>query len=354
MPEIYNMNHLQELVRAGETNWEQYGDVKTKHFEELILFDYTNAAQFANRWNWFERVSRGLILNKNTGEVVALPFEKFHNWGQGTTDAALVEATEKMDGSLGILYRWNGTYRIATRGSFTSEQAEWATAFLDKYYDLEGLPENLTLLFEIIYPENRVVVDYGKFAGLVLIGVRDRFEYRDYWRKGIEQIANWHGFPVPKIYTFTSIEDVVNGAKALSANEEGWVLRFDDGQRFKVKGDAYKLAHKLLTGISFKRVLEAMSAGALEEMLNGVPDEFLTTIKGYQTEIEEDIAYYKGAVHIALDAAPKEDRKTFALWVKDNVPSLQPYMFSALDGKDITPIIYKNAFKDRDEKVEMA
>ena len=50
---------------------------------ELAIFNYTKAAQFAERWNFFERVSRGLILNAVTGEVVARSFDKFFNWGEG-------------------------------------------------------------------------------------------------------------------------------------------------------------------------------------------------------------------------------------------------------------------------------
>ena len=111
LPSIEGMEDLQHLVRSGETDWEQYGDVETKEKDGLILFNYTIGATMAHRWNWFERNSRGLILNKTTGEVVALPFEKVFNYGEFYesipqpvfTDVSRV--TEKMDGSLGILYR---------------------------------------------------------------------------------------------------------------------------------------------------------------------------------------------------------------------------------------------------------
>lgn len=124
--EINTFQELRLLVTSGFTDWKSLGDVRSVEQDDLILFNYTNAAQFANRWNWFERQSRGLILNRETGEVVARPFPKFFNWGEtNQPTASLVELTEKIDGSLGILYRHNGEFKIATRGSFTSDQALW-------------------------------------------------------------------------------------------------------------------------------------------------------------------------------------------------------------------------------------
>lgn len=339
------MSDLQALVVAGETDWLKYGDVRTVRDGDLILFDYLQSAQYANNWNWFESVSRGLILNAVTGEVVARPFDKFFNWGERTTDAALVEATEKMDGSLGILYRVDGEYRISTRGSFVSEQALWATHELRKY-DLSALPENLTLLFEIIYPENRIVVDYNGYSGLVLIGIRDRFTGMDYHYPALDTANELLGFKAPKFYPFDTIQEALALAQEIDANQEGWVLRFDDGSRFKVKGDQYKIAHKLMTGINFNRVLEATASGGLDAMLEGVPDELLVTIREYQQFIADTTTNILDDVASWMSQAPRGSRKEFALWVKANCPHMMPYMFAALDEHDLLPKIYKHAFKD--------
>jgi RNA ligase len=105
--EIENMEDLQHLVVEGVSDWERFGAVRTEGWNELILFDYKSSVQWDNRWNWFERVSRGLILDTRTGEVVARPFDKFFNWGENGVipDSLPVEAVDKLDGSLGILYR---------------------------------------------------------------------------------------------------------------------------------------------------------------------------------------------------------------------------------------------------------
>ena len=41
-----------------------------------------------------------------------------------------------------------------------TDTALWATEFLNKHYDLTGLENELTLIFEIISPYSKVIVDY--------------------------------------------------------------------------------------------------------------------------------------------------------------------------------------------------
>lgn len=348
MNNIETIGQISELVRLGVTDFRPYGNVNAKFNEDgLVLFNYNEHCQFENRWNFFERVSRGLILDVYTGEVVARPFDKFFNWGERSTDAKLIEATEKMDGSLGIMYRVEGKYRVATRGSFDSDQAIWATEWLNTHHNLSLLSDSYTFLFEIVYPANRVVVDYNGFEGLFLLGIRKRHNGNDLPFSIVKNIADQYGFSTPLTYDFSSVQDVLAAAAKLSTNAEGWVLRFADGQRFKVKGDAYKIAHKLMTGVTFSRVLEAVASGDLDSMIAGVPDEFLVNIRQYRDQIEETTSSIIATTYELLQQAPKSSRKEFAIWVTRNVPDYQAYLFAAFDGKPVLPLVYKHAFKDR-------
>jgi len=345
--EITSIYELTYLVRAGETDWQKYGNVKAVTQDYLILFDYTNAAQYANRWNWFERISRGLVLNRLTGEVVARPFDKFFNYGEGNRLPLghIVEVTEKMDGSLGILYRHQGRYRICTRGSFTSDQALWATDYLNANYSLGDLPDFYTLLFEIIYPDNRIVVNYGDRRDLVLIGARNRFDGRDFpFFPIIADLGYLYKFPTPDTLDPTHVENLVSAAKMLDANHEGWVVRFSDGSRWKIKGDRYQEIHRLISQASYRRVLEAVQGGSYKQWIATIPDEFLTDVRAWHSDILRRIETAALRVNAALDEAPKESRKDFALWVKSKHPDLAPYLFARLDNKDILPLIYKIEF----------
>lgn len=314
---------------------------------DLVLLNYRQEVQFNNLWTPINSACRGLIINRKTGEVIARPFDKFFNWGENnrTTDANIKVITEKMDGSLGILYRDCG-FKITTRGSFESDHGLWATEFFNKnYHSVKPfIHDEWTVLFEIIYPNNRVVVDYKGTEDLVLLSIRNRFtgEYLPFSR--VQEFAKEHKFSTPKVYQYESIDKIKELSSKISANTEGWVVEFEDGQRFKFKGDEYKKIHKLISGLSFKFILENHEAGTLQHALSIIPDEFKEEVNGWITRIEETMSSIKQSIEVAFEKAPKTSRKEYAIWCNDNAPDLLPYMFARLDGNDLNQIIYKRAF----------
>jgi RNA ligase len=340
---------------------EQEGLIAVQALDDLIIANYTRKCQYDHVWNDNTRVCRGLILKlekpwpKATEklELVALPFEKFFNAGEiESPDGDLVEVTEKADGSLGILFRYNGEYRVATRGSFKSEQAQWATEFL-KRYDLRHLPANYTLLCEIIYPDNRIVVDYGGREDLILIGIRDRFHGDDFFFPKVQKVAKEFGFSTPKVYTgkegFIYTRDIVKRAKELDASEEGWVLRFSDGSRLKVKGNRYRELSKLLNHVTPKTLLEALISGTIDDYMMMVPEEVGDEVIGWKREYEDKLYRKLSHLQVGMELAPKDSRKAFANWVMEYDPEDAKFYFQLLDGKDPTPVIYKAMLKDRND-----
>lgn len=362
MESIQDMNALQALVRDNpHRDWRAYGQVNARLHESgaLIQFDYTSACSFKKpaEWNWFERVSRGLILAVHSGEVVARPFDKFWNWGEvePAPDAVLVEVAEKLDGSLGILYRHQGRYQIATRGSFDSDQARWANRYLERHCDLSKLPWNYTLLFEIIYPQNRVVVDYGERRDLVLIGVRDRFTGYDLPRASVREVGRlWH-FALPAAHQTGDLMDVLADTQRLTANEEGYVLRFSDGTRLKVKGDEYRKYHRWIMAFSFKNVLEAVQTDCLEALREACPPHYAAALADYERLIDErlgDVARRSMVAHHACVrvARPYSDddrayKKAYAQAAMTSYPDLSRYLFALRDGKDLRALIFKHGFE---------
>lgn len=341
-----NIRQLQQLILQGETGWDQYGDVRAIYRGDLVLFNYTSTAQYNRRWNWFERVSRGLILNTKSGEVVARPFDKFYNWLEGGRKISghIITITAKIDGSLGVLYRDNG-YKVATRGSFDGEQAIWATNHL-KWYNLDGLPDELTLLFEIVYPDNRIVVDYGTMEELILLAARNRFtgEYLPFY-PNLYELADARGFMTPEVFDFNNVDAIIEACGCLSAENEGWVVEFSDGQRVKFKGDRYVELHRLVTNATFKRVLEAVRNNTYMWMVRDVPDEFMDQIQEWKQEIDQIVRHTIEKVETAYGKIKDvSDRKAFATLANTHYRSLAPYLFCKLDGKDYIKMIYKLEF----------
>ena len=346
METIASIEDICELVRDGFTDWARQGHVEVKSKNDLLLFNYTHAAQVAGRWNQFERLSRGLIIHNRTGAVVARSFDKFFNWNEEgrCSDAALRLVTEKMDGVLGVLYR-DGGYSVATRGAFDSPQALWATKCLHDNHNLQNLHDEWTLIFEIISPDHRLVVDYGDTSALVLLAVRNRLSGVFLAFEEVQVVAEQHGFPIPNVYSFETVSEILDHKRVIDGTQEGWVAEFADGQRFKFKGDRYLELHKLAAELSFKTALNAVAANTVDTVRQTIPEEFITEFDAWVDKVRQVENDTKKKVEHVLQTAPDTNRKEFATWVMDNHSELAAYLFASVDGKVIDEIIYKREFR---------
>lgn len=159
---------LTEAIDAGYVSRKAHPELP------LSLYSYTRTAQYEQVWNQVTTRCRGLVADDVTGAVVALPLPKFFNVGEHESGRPYApalpdepfEVYDKVDGSLGILFHYAGKWRAASRGSFTSTQAVWAQRRLDGR-DTSALVPGTTYLAEILYPQNRIVVDYGERRDLV-------------------------------------------------------------------------------------------------------------------------------------------------------------------------------------------
>src|SRR5579863_10134244 len=165
---MYDMSKFEDLVR--------HGYLRKVENEDLVLFGYTDQTTFERAWQTeYTRNARGIIFEKKTGRLVAKPFPKFFNLGEQEETQILnfpkepYRVFEKADGSLGIVYYYKGQWNVATRGSLSSEQAIKAQEMLEKY-NTGALNVAYTFLVEIIYPENKIIVNYGDDEKLVMLG----------------------------------------------------------------------------------------------------------------------------------------------------------------------------------------
>lgn len=325
---------------------QKYIRENTHPYLDLKIINYTEKAQYDNEWNNVTAQCRGLIVN-SAGTVIARPFDKFLNYGQNPNDKLLMDqrviATDKMDGSLGILWDYKGEQGIATRGSFTSEQAVFATALWKAKYDFSIAPD-WTYLFEIIYPQNRIVLNYGDMSDLVLLGVRDIEEGSVLLP---EDVVTWKG-PRTQTFPYETLREALEAPQR--PNAEGLVLYFpDQNYRIKLKQDDYVALHKIVTGLTKRRIWENMKEGTpLEELCEIVPDEWHEWLKKTYKELVMEFRVIKTIVQSdyrqlvkALDRDGEWTRKDFAQLATSgewgNYPSL---MFGILDGKDISDKVY--------------
>lgn len=326
----------------------------------LVILNYTEKAQFEKKWNEVTLQTRGLIIDSVYETVIARPFQKFFNWSEiqdniesdpwVDKDAFYnepVRVQDKMDGSLGIIFYhpYGMQWRIATRGSFQSEQAEWAQKRLDELLDngLE-LKEGFTYLVEIIYPENRIVVDYGGLKALVLLDVLRNEDGGSVF----ELSAIGWPYGTANQYHYQNFGAVLTAPSR--KGKEGFVVYWPQRNlRVKIKEEEYVRLHKIMTGVTPLRVWDVLrNGGTLEEWLKDVPDEFYAQIEEIAKNLKEEFDYVKMEAHLHHWAAtlglPKEySRKEFALEVQhDRVPAAyRGAVFSIEDRKSIDDWAWK-------------
>jgi RNA ligase len=240
----------------------------------LSLFCYTTSCVYEGHWNEMTILARGIILDPSCKKLVATPFPKFFNVGERgepIPDLAF-EVYEKLDGSLIIIFHHDGQWRCATKGSFSSVQAKWASDWIANF-DLSLLSPGTTYLAEAIYPENRIVIHYTQ-KGLFLLAayLEDGSEMSYDELKRLGAGLNWS---VVKRHNFDAISQLLIFAKDLPRSEEGFVLHFSDGKRLKIKGEEYCRIHRMVSHLTPLAMWEVMMAGDdLEDVRRQLPEEF--------------------------------------------------------------------------------
>lgn len=330
-----------QLIADGYIN-------KNKHpTKELYIYNYTPKAAYESKWHEFPelKLCRGLILNAQD-EVVAYPFPKFFNLEQHSHTSPLgevppyksFEVYDKADGSLGILYHDGDKYAIATRGSFVSDQAIWATNFLHNTYSdklNDPLLKDKTLLFEIIYAANRIVVEYKGVEGLILLTINNH-DGTELDRKEVESIANALEFPL--ITKFDGINDFKECRSLIKRdNAEGFVVKFDHGLRVKLKYEEYCRLHSIVTKISSKSIWELLkNRQSFDEILNCVPDEFFEWVTATRDNLMQNHKDLMAQAMTLVDRTKEfASRKEQAIFILKENKNLAHIAFALLDGRII-------------------
>lgn len=349
------------------------GNVTVRRHNELPLriYNYTSKAQYSGDWgdgtiDW----CRGLIVDDND-DIIARPFKKFHNLNaSGIAEAQERNlpktepvVLEKLDGSLGIMYRYAGYTGIATRGSFHSPQADWANQWLKDHVSFCGpitLPDSCTPLFEIIYNENRIVCKYD-YEGLVLLACvcpRTGSEC-PYWR--LRAMAEQNKLRCVELCNKTLAACLQEDEKG----KEGYVLSYYMHRdippvKVKVKFADYVRLHRIVTGTNPVRIWEALSAGNdLAELLD-TPEDFKKWVFDWRNKLVFEFNNIYGRCSEIYTNRPvlgdtpfrtyrKECARYFFKEAGDDT-RLPGILFLMLDGKDPVPHIWKAVKPEANDK----
>lgn len=330
-------------------------------FKDIYLISYSKICQMQKIWNDTTIKCRGIVYNKVTEEILAIPFKKFFNYEEfpeeeinGIIDSLLKDnhnykIYNKLDGSLGILYWADDIPFICTKGSFNSVQAFHANCILATKYGsiFYNLNRNITYLFEIIYPTDLHVVSYGDVDDIFLIGAINRQTGEDIDIESIPYFRKTHWFD--DISDWRNIRNIINGD-----NMEGFVIRFDNGFRFKLKYERYWELHYLKTGLTRKKILNALISDD-REIIDKAISRFDEEHQIYYNSIISDITSKYNEIYNICKAEYEEfdNIKDGAEYYKTcTYPSI---MFSMRDGRYdmVRKYIYKlikNSEKNKDDE----
>lgn len=226
-------------------------------------------------WETSEKHLRSLVVDQ-TGRVLSSGLPKFLNYGeQGAPNEEFkqalaegrVEFPEKLDGSLIIMDLIDGKVEFRTRGQTELGAFEDRVMALiaEKYphmiEDFRTSPgaDEVSICFEYISPENRIVVPYEE-AELVLLTIMDKEDLRPLWPDGRE--GNEHVFAEIKErwgVRVVNTHDLPSDFQELMVFVKGWqdkegvVARFvheGEPMMVKIKASQYVKLHALKSRLS--------------------------------------------------------------------------------------------------------
>lgn len=276
IPSIVDPVLLQTMITDGYIMARSHPDDK-----DLQILSYGVRTQIEGKWNDATKIARGLIIRTQgddlaNGVIVQRPWAKFFTLNQmegawhlgdeenpsSAEDAfasldfqAPAEVYDKMDGSLGILYRDpKGAPALATKGTFISEQAKMFTAMLHSDPVALAVAEailqegSITALFELVGPGNRIVLSYDENA-IVLIGGVNKQTGANITP---ETIGDWtaRGLPTVERMEAESLEEAFKLEPR--ENREGVVVSIGGSapMKIKIKQNDYLRLHRIVTMFS--------------------------------------------------------------------------------------------------------
>jgi hypothetical protein len=300
------------------------------------------------------RECRGLVLNTENNSVVAKAFPRFFNWGEVADEMPLFDwssctAEEKADGSLVLIYYFDGAWRANTRGSFggwpmLNEHAAkyygipasftWQDGFLAalgvKSLDELNLDKSLTYVCEFCSLWNKVVREYKtpcmymltRFDGVEEVGAVDHPNFR-----------RLESFPLTNA---EQVQSFVNDHP--QSTFEGIVVKDSGFRRWKIKNSRYVALHHMKGNGENMWMPKYM----LPSILRNEGDELLT----HFPEIKDVYDEYKGRVDGAYNALEAlwrdtkgiEGQKDFALSIVGKTPFTAVLFTARKTGQDLRKV----------------
>ncbi|QVL31735.1 hypothetical protein KIH39_23305 [Telmatocola sphagniphila] len=339
--------------------------------------------------------AKGIIYQREPYRLVSLPLIKIYNLGEkefqhrdlselAQQSSAKIRFVEKLDGTMIQRFVHGDRVWFSTRGMLEgldsrlgvqdedapeklSQFDYLATArqLAGKYYPilLEPQFERLSLIFELIHPEARIITDYKGREDLVLLAIFDPHNHRYWPLDRVREFGHHYGLSLAPLLAppgegleaqITHLMQSLQGT-----DQEGAVIQLENDRevlyRVKVKSPDYLKLFRLMVRCSYRATSEMLAAfdevpswTEFEKYLqsqgsDAVPEEFLGEYRKYYeqyvirvnecqqiaNEVLAKTLELKKGLESFSDA--REKRKDFARRVATE--KYKPLYFSAYDGR---------------------
>lgn len=281
------------------------------------------------------RECRGLVLDKRDWSLVARSFPRFFNWGEVPEEMKDFDFSDfcvqtKEDGSLVLVFNFEGEWLVTTRGSFADGPLKgsggtWRMAILEGMNCpanlSESLDEETCYVGEFCSPWNKVVRQYHESSIKLLTAYLGENELLDsemarHWWSGAIRV-----FSGVERHEFKNIEEIQAFLQQQSRDDptfEGVVIKDRHGHRWKIKSPTYLGLHRLRgEGDNIynpKNLLPFILTGEEDELLTYFPE-----VKPAFHEVKAKVsAAYSGLLETWGDYKHIPDQKEFALSIKEH------------------------------------
>lgn len=351
---------IQEELRRGKQLLdlsESYGLSLTYHDTlPLVIVNYDQID--SPKYDPLACQCRGLVLELDTWNVVAKSFDRFFNLGEDQErqkDFVWNDCycNEKLDGSLVLLYCYEGNWLANTRGSFAQGEindsgVKWQDLIwqcLNTAVDLTQLNPECTYVFELCSLYNKVVTEYCVpfISLLTIVNNRTLQEYNQHEVDVLHQAIGIKS-PRPINYYFNSVE-AVKYAMDIKGKEnptfEGFVLMDRNGMRIKCKTTEYiSLFH--LRGnnniFSPKYLVPLVLKGEIEEVVT-----YFKEVEPHLRMVADKIGQAENElIKVWQRNHDKPTKKEFALSVIGQTPFVS-LLFTAYEKKCCVRALFRNS-----------
>lgn len=299
------------------------------------------------------REFRGLKFYSN-GELAARPLHKFFNLNEKpSTQIEKINfnnnhvVMDKMDGSMIHPCLINNNVVFMTRMGITNVAEEAYSHASEKVINLSNdlLRQGFTPIFEYTGPDNRIVILYDK-PDITLLAIRGTITGEYMIPERVESLAKKYGVPYVG-HTKAGVNNVsefVSMVRSLKG-KEGYVIRFYDGEMYKIKAEDYLLKHrsKDMTRQD-KDLIALMISGGIDDIIPMLDDNDRDKVIEFVEDINDLI---KRNADLVLDNVENalytcKDKKDYAInHVKKLNKFLHGVAFRAFENKSNHAEIYQ-------------